>query len=34
MYHLLGLDPKTELRNHQNRPIMIAEGNVVHDVVA
>ena len=34
MYHLLGLDPQTEIRNHQNRPIMIAEGGVVHDVVA
>ena len=34
MYHLLGIDPQTEIRNHQNRPIMIAEGSVVSDVVA
>ena len=34
MYHLLGIDPQTEIRNPQNRPIMIAEGSVVSDVVA
>ncbi|HTH47319.1 MAG TPA: DUF1501 domain-containing protein [Candidatus Limnocylindria bacterium] len=34
VFHLLGIDPKTEVMNHQQRPIPIAEGEVVSDVIA
>ncbi len=33
MYYLLGIDPSTEIRDHNNRPLVIG-GNTLHDVVA
>lgn len=34
LYHLLGIDPHTEVPNAQNRPMVIAEGNPIHDILA
>jgi len=34
MFHLLGIDPHTEVINHQQRPIPIAPGEVVEGVIA
>ena len=34
MFHLLGIDPKTELIDHVNRPHPAAEGNVIHGILA
>jgi hypothetical protein len=34
MFHLLGIDPHTEVMNHQQRPIPIAPGEVVQGVIA
>ncbi|MBI3878524.1 MAG: DUF1501 domain-containing protein [Verrucomicrobia bacterium] len=34
MYHLLGIDPHTEVVNTQNRPILLAEGNPVMGVIS
>jgi arylsulfatase A-like enzyme len=34
VFHLLGIDPKTEVMNHQQRPLPIAEGEVVSGVIA
>jgi hypothetical protein len=34
MFHLLGIDPKTEVRDALNRPLVIAEGNVVTGLLA
>ena len=34
IYHLLGIDPHTEVRNTQQRPVLIAEGKPVLDVLA
>jgi hypothetical protein len=34
MFHLLGIDPKTEIRNALNRPLPISSGEVVHGVLA
>ena len=34
IYHLLGIDPATEVMNSVNRPIMISSGKPVMDVVA
>jgi hypothetical protein len=34
VFHLLGIDAKTEVMNHQQRPIPIAEGDVVEGVIA
>lgn len=33
MYHLLGIDPQTEVRDAANRPLVIAEGQPVMDLV-
>ena len=34
IYHLLGIDPHTELYNAQNRPVMITDGKPVMGVIA
>ena len=34
VFHLLGIDAKTEVMSHQQRPIPIAEGDVVEGVIA
>jgi hypothetical protein len=34
MYHLLGINPKTEVPNAQNRPMIIAEGNPITGILA
>jgi len=34
IFYLLGIDPRTEVHNAQNRPIMIAEGKPVMGVIA
>jgi hypothetical protein len=34
MFHLLGIDPGTQVRDASNRPLVIAEGKVVHGVFA
>jgi len=34
IYHLLGIDPHTEVRNTQQRPVLIADGKPVLDVIA
>lgn len=34
MYSLLGIAPETEIRDHIDRPLPIAAGRVVHDVLA
>ena len=34
MYHLLGLDPQTEVRDLSDRPIPVSYGNVVENVIA
>ena len=34
MFHLLGIDPKTELIDHVNRPHPAAEGNVINAILA
>jgi hypothetical protein len=34
MFHLLGIDPKTEIRDALNRPLPISAGEVVHGVLA
>lgn len=34
MFHLLGIDPHTEVRDTQNRPLPIAAGDPVMDVIA
>ncbi len=34
IYHLLGIDPHTELYNTQNRPVMITDGKPVMGVIA
>jgi uncharacterized protein (DUF1501 family) len=34
MYHLLGLDPHTEVRDVANRPVPVSYGNVVEGILA
>ncbi|MBG88795.1 MAG: hypothetical protein CMO80_18100 [Verrucomicrobiales bacterium] len=34
MYHLLGIDPATEVHDVANRPLPISYGKVIHDVIA
>ncbi|HEY7330860.1 MAG TPA: DUF1501 domain-containing protein [Gemmataceae bacterium] len=34
MFHLLGIDPKTEIRDALNRPLPISSGEVIHGVLA
>jgi hypothetical protein len=34
MYHLLGLDPHTEVRDMANRPVPVTSGNVVEGILA
>lgn len=34
VYHLLGIDPHTEVLNSQNRPMVVAEGNPIQGVIA
>ena len=34
IYHLLGIDPHTEVRNTQQRPVLVAEGQPVMDILA
>ncbi|HLU50122.1 MAG TPA: DUF1501 domain-containing protein, partial [Planctomycetota bacterium] len=33
MYHLLGIDPTTEIRDAQDRPFPIADGKPIFDVI-
>jgi hypothetical protein len=34
MFHLLGIDPGTQVRDASNRPLLIAEGKVIHGLLA
>jgi len=34
MFYLLGLDPQSEVRDAANRPLAIAEGKPILDIVA
>jgi uncharacterized protein (DUF1501 family) len=34
MFYLLGIDPKTEVQDAAGRPLTIAAGDVVHDLIA
>ena len=34
IYYLLGIDPQTEVHDTQNRPLPIAKGNPVMDIIA
>jgi hypothetical protein len=34
LFHLLGIDPETEVRDAANRPLLIAEGKPILDIVA
>ena len=34
MFHLLGIDPETEIRDALNRPLPISRGKVIDDVIA
>jgi len=34
IYHLLGIDPHTEVRNTQQRPVLIADGKPVLDIIS
>ena len=34
MFHLLGIDPKTEVRDSLNRPLVISPGQVIEGVLA
>lgn len=34
IYHLLGIDPATELRDALDRPLALSTGNIVHDLLA
>jgi hypothetical protein len=34
MYHLLGIDPKTEVHDALNRPLPISAGAVIEGVLA
>jgi uncharacterized protein (DUF1501 family) len=34
MYHLLGIDPHTEVRDTQNRPLAISDGSVIDGIIA
>jgi len=34
MYHLLGLDPETEMVDKLGRPIPISKGKIIRDVLA
>jgi hypothetical protein len=34
MYHLLGIDPKIEVRNRSDRPLLISEGEVIEGILA
>ena len=34
IYHLLGIDPHTEVRNTQQRPVLISDGKPVLDIIA
>ncbi|HVV71240.1 MAG TPA: DUF1501 domain-containing protein, partial [Verrucomicrobiae bacterium] len=34
MFHLLGLDPHTEVRDVANRPVPVSYGNVVEGILA
>jgi hypothetical protein len=34
MFHLLGIDPKTQIRDALNRPFPISTGEVIHGVLA
>jgi hypothetical protein len=34
LFHLLGIDPHTEVRDPLNRPIPISSGSVIHDLIA
>ena len=34
MFHLLGIDPKSEVRDAVNRPLPISHGNVLEGVIS
>jgi hypothetical protein len=34
VYHLLGIDPATEVRGQGNRPVAISGGRVIHEIIA
>jgi len=34
VYHLLGIDPATEVRGQGNRPVAISGGRVLHEIIA
>jgi hypothetical protein len=34
MFHLLGIDPATEVRDALNRPLPISPGKVIHNILA
>jgi hypothetical protein len=34
MFYLLGIDPHTEVQDASGRPLPIAAGQVVHDLIA
>jgi hypothetical protein len=33
IYHLMGVDPHSEIRDRQDRPIAICQGEVVHEII-
>jgi hypothetical protein len=33
MFHLLGIDPETEVRDPLNRPLPISPGSVITDIL-
>ena len=34
MFHLLGIDPTTEIYDSEDRPLPIASGEPIHDIIA
>jgi hypothetical protein len=34
MYYLLGIDPETEVRDPLDRPLPIAAGEPIHEIIA
>jgi len=34
VYHLLGIDPRSEIRDRVGRPLTLCEGRVIDEVVA
>ena len=34
VFHLLGISPRTEVLNHQQRPLPISEGEVIDGILA